>query len=91
MSLSNLSLYPNIIFFRLNDLKNVISILYFFLLKHQFGMRKWKSHLTSRPLTSRSEIVRDLYADMDEIKDVKGMEVFVLFRYCLLTMNEVKV
>ena len=48
-------------------------------------MKKWKSHVTSRPLTSRSEIVRSLYADMDEIKDVNGLE-FV----CILTMNEIK-
>ncbi|GFN79383.1 cation/h+ exchanger protein 1 [Plakobranchus ocellatus] len=37
----------------------------------KFGLKKWKSHVTSRPLITRSEIVQDLYADIDSIKEVK--------------------
>ncbi|XP_041358992.1 low affinity vacuolar monovalent cation/H(+) antiporter-like [Gigantopelta aegis] len=36
-----------------------------------FGFKKWKSHVTSRPLSSRSEIVQDLYADINKVKPVK--------------------
>ncbi|XP_012936005.1 uncharacterized protein LOC101855008 [Aplysia californica] len=39
-----------------------------------FGMKKWKSHVTSRPLVSRSEIVQNLYSDMSEVKDVKAKQ-----------------
>ncbi|KAK3795146.1 hypothetical protein RRG08_028347 [Elysia crispata] len=38
---------------------------------YKFGLKKWKSHVTSRPLVTRSEIVQDLYADIDNVKDIK--------------------
>ncbi|GFR88129.1 low affinity vacuolar monovalent cation/H(+) antiporter [Elysia marginata] len=38
---------------------------------YKFGLKKWKSHVTSRPLVSRSEIVQDLYADIDSVKEIK--------------------
>ncbi|KAH9513927.1 hypothetical protein Btru_031756, partial [Bulinus truncatus] len=36
-----------------------------------FGLKKWKGHVTSRPLDSRSEIVQDLYSDISQVKDIK--------------------
>ncbi|XP_067663324.1 uncharacterized protein [Haliotis asinina] len=36
-----------------------------------FGLKKWKSHVTSRPLSTRSEIVQDLYADINKVKPIK--------------------
>lgn len=38
---------------------------------YKFGFKKWKSHVTSRPLNERSEIVQSLYADVSELKPVK--------------------
>jgi len=38
----------------------------------QFGFKKWKSHVTSRPLSERSDIVKDLYADLAAAKPVRG-------------------
>ncbi|KAL4230443.1 hypothetical protein ACF0H5_010825 [Mactra antiquata] len=38
---------------------------------YKFGFKKWKSHVTSRPLSERSDIVKDLYADISEVKPVK--------------------
>nr|XP_022321441.1 low affinity vacuolar monovalent cation/H(+) antiporter-like isoform X1 [Crassostrea virginica] len=35
-----------------------------------FGFKKWKSHVTTRPLSSRSEIVQSLYADVSEVKKI---------------------
>lgn len=31
---------------------------------YQFGLRIWKSHVTSRPISTRSEIVQELYSDL---------------------------
>ncbi|XP_060601069.1 uncharacterized protein LOC132754458 [Ruditapes philippinarum] len=36
----------------------------------KFGFKKWKSHVTARPLSERSDIVQDLYADISEAKPV---------------------
>ncbi|XP_048772505.2 uncharacterized protein LOC125678253 isoform X2 [Ostrea edulis] len=35
-----------------------------------FGFKKWKSHVTSRPLSNRSEIIQTLYADVSEVKEI---------------------
>ncbi|KAK2190954.1 hypothetical protein NP493_64g05033 [Ridgeia piscesae] len=34
---------------------------------HMFGFRKWKSHISKRPLADRSDIVKELYADSEHI------------------------
>ncbi|GFN79386.1 cation/h+ exchanger protein 2 [Plakobranchus ocellatus] len=31
---------------------------------YQFGLRIWKSHVSSRPISTRSEIVQELYSDL---------------------------
>ncbi|GAB1597580.1 low affinity vacuolar monovalent cation/H(+) antiporter-like [Argonauta hians] len=31
-----------------------------------FGFKKWKSHISTRPVENRSEIVRDLYSDVNK-------------------------
>ncbi|ESO88501.1 hypothetical protein LOTGIDRAFT_165642 [Lottia gigantea] len=40
-----------------------------------FGFKKWKSHVTARPLSSRSEIVQDLYSDDYKIKNVSTIRI----------------
>ncbi|OWF41281.1 putative cation exchanger C521.04c [Mizuhopecten yessoensis] len=35
-----------------------------------FGFKKWKGHVTDRPLNTRSEVVQNLYEDFDKIKPV---------------------
>ena len=50
----------------------------FFLVIFQFGFKKWKSHVTSRPLSERSEVVQDLYADISELKPVVGGCNFII-------------
>ncbi|KAI0221998.1 Low affinity vacuolar monovalent cation/H(+) antiporter [Lamellibrachia satsuma] len=34
---------------------------------HMFGFRKWKSHISKRPLSGRSDIVKELYANSERI------------------------
>ncbi|KAL5012485.1 hypothetical protein ScPMuIL_011036 [Solemya velum] len=38
---------------------------------YYFGFKKWKSHVTDRPLSIRSEIVQDLYTDISKLKPVR--------------------
>ncbi|KAK0060756.1 cation exchanger C521.04c [Biomphalaria pfeifferi] len=38
---------------------------------YKFGLKKWKGHVTSRPLEARSEIIQDLYSDINKLKDAK--------------------
>lgn len=38
----------------------------------QFGFRKWKSHVTERPIEDRSEVVRELYSELNFIRPVTG-------------------
>ncbi|XP_052228178.1 uncharacterized protein LOC127842626 isoform X9 [Dreissena polymorpha] len=38
---------------------------------HKFGFKKWKSHVTFRPLSQRSDVVKDLYADIASTKPVR--------------------
>ncbi|KAL1247507.1 hypothetical protein QQF64_022883 [Cirrhinus molitorella] len=35
---------------------------------YKFGFRKWKSHVTERPFEDRSEIVKELYSELNVIK-----------------------
>ncbi|XP_060784200.1 uncharacterized protein cax2 isoform X3 [Neoarius graeffei] len=35
---------------------------------YKFGFRKWKSHVTERPFEDRSEIVKELYSELNIIK-----------------------
>ncbi|ELT88185.1 hypothetical protein CAPTEDRAFT_144591 [Capitella teleta] len=39
---------------------------------YMFGFRKWKSHVTSRPLSMRSMIVQDLYRDEEDPHDSRS-------------------
>lgn len=38
----------------------------------QFGFKKWKSHVTARPWEDRSEIVKELYSDLNVIRGSAG-------------------
>uniref|UniRef100_A0A1A8EY58 Cation/H+ exchanger protein 2 n=2 Tax=Nothobranchius korthausae TaxID=1143690 RepID=A0A1A8EY58_9TELE len=35
---------------------------------YRFGFRKWKSHVTERPFEDRSEVVKELYSELNIIK-----------------------
>ncbi|CAL1592079.1 unnamed protein product [Knipowitschia caucasica] len=35
---------------------------------YRFGFRKWKSHVTERPLEGRSEVVKELYSELNVVK-----------------------
>ncbi|XP_041967055.1 low affinity vacuolar monovalent cation/H(+) antiporter isoform X1 [Alosa sapidissima] len=35
---------------------------------YKFGFRKWKSHITERPFEVRSEVVKELYSELNVIK-----------------------
>nr|XP_055048591.1 uncharacterized protein cax2 isoform X1 [Misgurnus anguillicaudatus] len=35
---------------------------------YKFGFRKWKSHVTERPLEERSDVVKELYSELNVIK-----------------------
>ncbi|XP_066505092.1 uncharacterized protein cax2 [Hoplias malabaricus] len=39
---------------------------------YKFGFRKWKSHVTERPFEDRSEIVKELYSELNIIKPNSG-------------------
>ncbi|XP_026880379.2 low affinity vacuolar monovalent cation/H(+) antiporter isoform X2 [Electrophorus electricus] len=39
---------------------------------YKFGFRKWKSHVTERPFQDRSEIVKELYSELNVIKPNTG-------------------
>lgn len=38
----------------------------------KFGFRKWKSHVTQRPFQDRSDIVKELYSELNVIKPYSG-------------------
>lgn len=38
----------------------------------QFGFRKWKSHVTERPIEDRSDLVKELYSEQIYIKPQTG-------------------
>lgn len=48
----------------------------------QFGFRKWKSHVTERPFEDRSEVVKELYSELNIIKPHSGTGCCP----CLLTL-----
>ncbi|KAM8891372.1 uncharacterized protein cax2 [Spinachia spinachia] len=39
---------------------------------YRFGFRKWKSHVTARPFEVRSEVVKELYSELNVIKTHPG-------------------
>uniref|UniRef100_A0A671XRU9 Cation/H+ exchanger protein 2 n=1 Tax=Sparus aurata TaxID=8175 RepID=A0A671XRU9_SPAAU len=39
---------------------------------YRFGFRKWKSHVTERPFEVRSEVVKELYSELNVIKPHSG-------------------
>ncbi|XP_070687318.1 uncharacterized protein [Pempheris klunzingeri] len=39
---------------------------------YRFGFRKWKSHVTERPFEGRSEVVKELYSELNIIKPHSG-------------------
>ncbi|TSQ92618.1 Low affinity vacuolar monovalent cation/H(+) antiporter [Bagarius yarrelli] len=50
---------------------------------YRFGFRKWKSHVTERPFEDRSEIVKELYSELNIIKPNTGNLCFRLSCYFL--------
>ncbi|NXC17453.1 VNX1 protein, partial [Corythaeola cristata] len=42
---------------------------------YKFGFKKWKSHVTERPWEDRSEIVKELYSDLNIIRGSGGSTV----------------
>ncbi|XP_057281434.1 uncharacterized protein LOC130607928 isoform X2 [Pezoporus wallicus] len=42
---------------------------------YKFGFKKWKSHVTARPWEDRSEIVKELYSDLNVIRGSGGSMV----------------
>ncbi|KAJ8007257.1 hypothetical protein DPEC_G00115670 [Dallia pectoralis] len=42
---------------------------------YRFGFRKWNSHVTERPIEERSNIVRELYSDLDFVKPQSGSSI----------------
>ncbi|XP_068169870.1 uncharacterized protein [Antennarius striatus] len=39
---------------------------------YRFGFRKWKSHVTARPFEERSQVVKELYSELNVIKPHPG-------------------
>uniref|UniRef100_A0A669C1J2 Cation/H+ exchanger protein 2 n=1 Tax=Oreochromis niloticus TaxID=8128 RepID=A0A669C1J2_ORENI len=39
---------------------------------YRFGFRKWKSHVTERPFEGRSDVVKELYSELNVIKPHSG-------------------
>lgn len=39
---------------------------------YRFGFRKWKSHVTERPFEERSDVVKELYSELNVIKPQTG-------------------
>ncbi|XP_061899075.1 uncharacterized protein LOC133647038 isoform X2 [Entelurus aequoreus] len=39
---------------------------------YRFGFRKWKSHVTERPFKDRSEVVKELYSELNVVKPLTG-------------------
>ncbi|KAM4677907.1 uncharacterized protein O3C94_009917 [Discoglossus pictus] len=52
---------------------------------YKFGFKKWKSHVTERPWEDRSEIVKELYSDLNMVKSsVESLITFGNLLYLLL-------
>ncbi|NP_001020678.2 cation/H+ exchanger protein 1 [Danio rerio] len=39
---------------------------------YKFGFRKWKSHVTERPIEDRSDVVKELYSELNYVKQLSG-------------------
>ncbi|RVE71998.1 hypothetical protein OJAV_G00057320 [Oryzias javanicus] len=46
---------------------------------YRFGFRKWKSHVTERPFEGRSDVVKELYSELNVVKPHSGPGQFVTF------------
>ncbi|XP_012731529.2 low affinity vacuolar monovalent cation/H(+) antiporter isoform X1 [Fundulus heteroclitus] len=44
---------------------------------YRFGFRKWKSHVTARPFEHRSDVVKELYSELNVVKPHSGPGQFV--------------
>ncbi|XP_061578088.1 uncharacterized protein LOC133444366 [Cololabis saira] len=44
---------------------------------YRFGFRKWKSHVTERPFEDRSDVVKELYTDLNVVKPHSGPGQFI--------------
>uniref|UniRef100_A0AAQ5XKL6 Cation/H+ exchanger protein 1 n=1 Tax=Amphiprion ocellaris TaxID=80972 RepID=A0AAQ5XKL6_AMPOC len=42
---------------------------------YKFGFRKWKGHVTERPIEDRSDIVKELYSNLSVVKPQEGQLV----------------
>ncbi|XP_043084218.1 putative cation exchanger C521.04c [Puntigrus tetrazona] len=43
---------------------------------YKFGFRKWKSHVTERPFQDRSDIVKELYSELNVVKACSAGSLF---------------
>ncbi|XP_059190494.1 uncharacterized protein LOC131972791 isoform X2 [Centropristis striata] len=50
---------------------------------YRFGFRKWKSHVTERPFEVRSEVVKELYSELNVTKPYSGKLCWKLSCYFL--------
>ncbi|XP_034056742.1 cation/H+ exchanger protein 1 isoform X2 [Gymnodraco acuticeps] len=39
---------------------------------YKFGFRKWKAHVTEKPIEDRSDIIKELYSDLSVVKPQEG-------------------
>ncbi|CAN9499179.1 unnamed protein product [Ophioblennius macclurei] len=46
---------------------------------YRFGFRKWKSHVTARPFEVRSDVVKELYSELNVVKPHTGPAQFITF------------
>uniref|UniRef100_A0A8C5E4P3 Putative cation exchanger C521.04c n=1 Tax=Gouania willdenowi TaxID=441366 RepID=A0A8C5E4P3_GOUWI len=46
---------------------------------YRFGFRKWKSHVTARPFEDRSEVVKELYTELNVIKQHPDPDHLITF------------
>ncbi|XP_077330009.1 uncharacterized protein LOC143964186 [Lithobates pipiens] len=44
---------------------------------YKFGFKKWKSHITARPWEDRSEIVKELYSDLNVVKTTVTSQISI--------------
>uniref|UniRef100_A0A672JIE9 Putative cation exchanger C521.04c n=1 Tax=Salarias fasciatus TaxID=181472 RepID=A0A672JIE9_SALFA len=44
---------------------------------YRFGFRKWKSHVTARPFEVRSDVVKELYSELNVVKPHTGPGQFI--------------
>nr|DBA31437.1 TPA: hypothetical protein GDO54_007288 [Pyxicephalus adspersus] len=56
---------------------------------YKFGFKKWKSHVTERPWEDRSDIVKELYSDLNVIKTVVGVLCWRLAGYFIWPFGKV--